>query len=196
MMENVVNRTQHEMHDYRRDMQNSRTGRTFANIAIGTLVGAVAALLFAPKSGSQIRKEIAKQASQWGDQASKITDQASKVAKKRADQFTDMAHMPDLSKMTRRKRNTGGTGKMMLGILIGSAVGAGTALLFAPKSGRQMRQQLKHEADELGNRASQLARETADQARHKAKEMANEAEGEMRRQKEIMEDVNNRDYPL
>ena len=195
MMENVLNRTQHEMHDMRRDMQNSGIGRTFANIAIGTIVGGVAALLFAPKSGSQIRKEIVKQASQWGDQASKITDQASKVAKKRADQLTDMAHMPDLSKMTRRRKDNS-TSKMLFGILIGAAVGAGTALLFAPKSGRQMRQQLKHEADELGNRASQLARDTADQARHKAKEMANEAEGELKRQKEIMEDVNNRDYPL
>jgi gas vesicle protein len=201
MMENVVNRTQHEMHDMRRDMQNSRTGKTFANIVIGTIIGAVAGLLFAPKSGSQIRKEIAKQASQWGDQATKITDQASKftdqaskAARKRADKLADRAHMPDLRKMTMRKRNTGG--KMWLGILIGSAVGAGAALLFAPKSGRQMRQQLKREADELGTKASNLARETADQARHKAKEMANEAEGEMRRQKEIMEDVNNRDYPL
>jgi gas vesicle protein len=188
MMEHDVYRTRHEVHD----MHNSRTGKTIANIVMGTLVGSVAALLFAPKSGRQIRKEIAKQASQWGDQAAKFTDEATKAAKKQADR----AHMPDISKMTQRKKNTGGTGKMLLGIAIGSAVGAGAALLLAPKSGRQMRQQLKREADELGSRASNMARETADQARSKAREMANEAEGEMKRQKEIMEDVNNRDYPL
>lgn len=177
-------------------MQRSSTGRTFANILIGTLVGSGAALLFAPKSGSQIRKDIAKQASMLGDQATKITDQATKVAKKRADKWSDQAskladRAPDVSKLTRRKKS-GGTGKMFLGIAIGLAVGAAAALLFAPKSGRQMRQQLKHEADELGSKA----RETADQARSKVREMANEAEGEMKRQKEIMEDVNTRDYPL
>jgi gas vesicle protein len=187
-MEHDVYRTRNEM----QNMKHSRTGKTIANIIAGTLIGSVAALLFAPKSGRQIRKEIAKQASQWSDQAAKLTDEATKVAKKQADR----AHMPDISKMTRRNKSTGGTGKMLLGIAIGSAVGAIAALLLAPKSGRQMRQQLKREADELGNRASNMARETADQARSKAREMANEAEDEMKRQKEIMEDVNNRDYPL
>lgn len=191
-MENVVNRSRHEP----QYMQRSSTGSSFANILIGAVVGAGAALLFAPKSGRQIRKEIAKQASMWSDQASKITDQATKEAKKRADKWSDQAskltdRAPDVRKMTGRKKS-GGTGKMFMGIAIGSAVGAAAALLLAPKSGRQMRKQLKQEADELGSRA----RETADQARSKAREMANEAEGEMKRQKEIMEDVNTRDYPL
>jgi gas vesicle protein len=187
-MENVMNRSRNEM----QYMQTSRTGRTIANIVIGTLVGAGAALLFAPKSGRQIRKDIVKQAAQFGDQASKFTDTAAKMTKEKA----KAVHMPDLPKVSLRRKNENGTGKMIMGILIGSAVGAGAAMLFAPKSGRQLRQQLRHEADELGNRASNLARETADQVRNKARDVANEAEGEMRRQKEIMEDVNNRDYPL
>jgi gas vesicle protein len=188
-MENVVNRTRHELHDMQH--HGSRTGKTIANIVIGTLVGAGAALLLAPKSGEQMRKDLAKQAHQLSDQATKFTDTAAKATRKQAKNI----NMPDLSKVTRRRKSSG-IGKWIAGIAIGSALGAGVALLYAPKSGRQMRQELKREADEIGSRASHMARETADEARRKAREMANEAEGEMRRQKEIMEDVNNRDYPL
>ena len=187
-------------------MQTSRTGRTIANIVIGTLVGAGVALLFAPKSGRQIRKDIVKQAHQLTDQASKLTDTAAKVTMEKAKSvhmpdiskhMPDISkHMPDISKMTNRHKRESGTGKMLIGILIGSVVGVGAALLFAPKSGQQMREQLRREADELGSRASNLARETADQVRNRTRDVVNEAEGEMKRQKEIMEDVNNRDFPL
>jgi gas vesicle protein len=200
-MENVMNRTRDEM----QYMQPSRTGKTFANIVIGTLVGAGAALLFAPKSGQQIRKDIAEQAHLISDQASKFSNEAAKMARQKAEKAQKQVEraqkqvartqMPDLREINFRKKENN-TGKWIAGIAIGSMIGAAIALLYAPKSGRQMREQLRREADELGSRATHMARETADQARSKAKEMAKEAEGEMKRQKEIMEDVNNRDYPL
>ena len=57
-------------------------------------------------------------------------------------------------------------------LLVGAAVGAGLALLYAPRSGRETRQQLSDGAGRLRDRAndayssvSTRARETADRAR-------------------------------
>lgn len=61
----------------------------------------------------------------------------------------------------------------MLGILTGAVVGAGIALLFAPRSGQEMRQQLGEQyrglADRVGEQAQQL-RGAANQWRDQARE--------------------------
>ena len=41
-----------------------------------------------------------------------------------------------------------GTGTMLLSFLAGAAVGVGTALLFAPKTGEEMRGKIKDLADD------------------------------------------------
>jgi gas vesicle protein len=51
----------------------------------------------------------------------------------------------------------GGYGKgFLLGAVIGGAVGAVVALLFAPKSGRELRQDIADKGEELYNKASDL----------------------------------------
>jgi len=66
-------------------------------------------------------------------------------------------------------------GSFMLGILTGAFVGAGVALLFAPKSGEEVRQQLGEQyrglADRVGEQTKGL-RETATQLREQGKERA------------------------
>ncbi len=61
----------------------------------------------------------------------------------------------------------------MLGILTGAFVGAGVALLFAPKSGPEMRAQLGQQyrglADRVGEQTEHL-RETAGQLREQGRE--------------------------
>ena len=64
-------------------------------------------------------------------------------------------------------------GSFMLGVLTGALVGAGVALLFAPKSGQEIRQQLGDQyrtlADRVGEQAGNL-RETATQLRDQGRE--------------------------
>jgi gas vesicle protein len=43
----------------------------------------------------------------------------------------------------------------LLGLLAGSVVGAGLAMLFAPRAGSEVRQRITDSAKELGNRASE-----------------------------------------
>ncbi|MDQ0160145.1 YtxH domain-containing protein [Alkalibacillus salilacus] len=80
----------------------------------------------------------------------------------------------------------------MIGTLLGGIVGASVALLFAPKSGKEIRedlntgaQQVKERADEWkdvayekGNEFSQRMRETKGQLQDKVAEMKNQAQGQ------------------
>jgi hypothetical protein len=52
-----------------------------------------------------------------------------------------------------------------LAFLAGAAAGAGIALLLAPKSGREVRQDLSNRASELSGKLSSAASEVADQVR-------------------------------
>jgi gas vesicle protein len=46
----------------------------------GMLLGAGLALMFAPKSGNQLRRDLSRKAQQWGDQAQQWGEQASESA--------------------------------------------------------------------------------------------------------------------
>jgi gas vesicle protein len=173
-MENMMNHSQ-------TNTKPSQAGKTVANIVIGTLVGAGAALLLAPKPGRQIRQDIARQVQILNDKTSKLSDTATKMARKQMDQAQkqiERVHIPDLRKVAPRKRENH-TAKWVAGIAIGSALSAAAALLFAPKSGRAVRMRLRHEADELAGHAANLANETAKEANRRAKEMAVEAGQEL-----------------
>jgi gas vesicle protein len=70
----------------------------------------------------------------------------------------------------------------MLGILTGAFVGAGVALLFAPKTGTEMRQQLGEQyrglADRVGEQAQGL-RETANTLREQGRERVQQLTGQL-----------------
>jgi gas vesicle protein len=59
---------------------------------------------------------------------------------------------------------------LFLGILAGGAIGALVALLYAPKSGRELRKDIKHKTDEYMEDAEKYIAD----AREKAKAMVNE----------------------
>lgn len=54
---------------------------------------------------------------------------------------------------------------LLLGMCIGSALGAALALLYAPASGRDLRRQMKEGADSLLAGAGDLVERSADRAR-------------------------------
>ena len=66
----------------------------------------------------------------------------------------------------------GGGGSFVMGLLTGTVLGAGLGMLFAPKSGSELRNQLSEQAGNIGNyasegvrRAQEVAGEWADRGR-------------------------------
>jgi len=65
--------------------------------------------------------------------------------------------------------NEGGGGSFVMGLLTGTVLGAGLGMLFAPKAGSELRNQLSEQAGTLANQAQEGVR--------KAQESANEWAG-------------------
>jgi gas vesicle protein len=57
------------------------------------------------------------------------------------------------------------------GLLVGSVVGAATALLFAPRSGEETRADIRDKANELRDRTTETVKDTVSQAKSKAYEI-------------------------
>jgi gas vesicle protein len=64
----------------------------------------------------------------------------------------------------RYDRSGDGSGNFVMGLLAGAVVGAGLALLFAPKKGADLRNQLSDQADALANQAQEGYRKVANSA--------------------------------
>ena len=60
--------------------------------------------------------------------------------------------------------NEGGGGSFVIGLLTGTVLGAGLGMLFAPKSGTDLRNQLTEQAGNLANNASEGYRRAAETA--------------------------------
>jgi gas vesicle protein len=58
----------------------------------------------------------------------------------------------------------GGGSGFMMGLLTGTVLGAGLGMLFAPKSGSELRGQLSETASRMGNAASENYQKVADKA--------------------------------
>jgi gas vesicle protein len=72
----------------------------------------------------------------------------------------------------------GGGGSFVIGLLAGTVLGAGLGMLFAPKTGSELRHQISGQANQLANTASEgyrRAAETAGGWAEKGREMYDKA---------------------
>lgn len=77
-----------------------------------------------------------------------------------------------------RFENEGGGGSFVMGLLTGTVLGAGLGMLFAPKSGSELRNQISEQAGNLANTASEgyrRATETASGWADRGREMYDKA---------------------
>ncbi|CAH0117659.1 MULTISPECIES: YtxH domain-containing protein [unclassified Paenibacillus] len=80
----------------------------------------------------------------------------------------------------------------MVGALIGGIVGSVTALLFAPKSGRELRKDIKEGAQQVGEKTQQVVKQVSEQttawigkARSKAEDLASRRRGNQEDRSEL-----------
>jgi len=71
--------------------------------------------------------------------------------------------------------NGSNTKSFLLGALIGGAVGAITALLFAPKSGRELRRDIVDNSTELYDKATDFVNTTVTEGKQKAQSIIDAA---------------------
>jgi len=82
-----------------------------------------------------------------------------------------------------------GGGTFVLGLLAGTMIGAGIAMLFAPKPGRELRRDLGEQADKLKADASDKYRKASDGAAEWARKASAAAEEVAERGKELYSNV-------
>jgi gas vesicle protein len=117
-------------------------------VLVGSAAGAGIALLLAPKSGKEIRKDLKRLAANTRDQVAEVIDDgrdlyeegrevvagAIKAGKETYDEGTEM-----IEKLMHKKKER----SLMVPILASGIIGAGIALLLASKSGKEVRGDLK-----------------------------------------------------
>ncbi len=79
-------------------------------------------------------------------------------------------------------RRASGGGVFLAGMLMGAAIGAGLALLFAPKKGSDLRTQLAESARRARESAREAYQETAEKVGRAAARTASEVERTLRGQ--------------
>jgi gas vesicle protein len=87
--------------------------------------------------------------------------------------------------------SNGGSGDFLKGMLIGGMVGAVVALLYAPKSGKETREEIGKKADELAGKAKEeydLALEKSKKTFQGAMDRLKELEGIAKKKVEEVED--------
>jgi gas vesicle protein len=83
-----------------------------------------------------------------------------------------MANLYDRTEGYGREDMGGGGGSFMLGLITGTVLGAGIGLLFAPKSGAELRSQLSSRAGDLAETAKETYRQASDKATGVASDLA------------------------
>jgi len=63
-------------------------------------------------------------------------------------------------------------GEFLAGMIVGTLVGAGLGLLFAPRSGQETRERIRSRADEMGDRLRSTAGDLGDRVREKADDLS------------------------
>lgn len=85
------------------------------------------------------------------------------------------------------KEQKGSSGKFALGAILGAAVGAAAALLTAPKSGKETREDIKNKATEVSHEALRQLRKVEGELNKRisdAKRLVGKYEGEAKREVE------------
>lgn len=137
--------------------QSSHSHKEFIiGAAVGSLLGGVAALLTAPKSGKKIRQDIC---DTYCD-LSKRTQELAHKGKNLANSFgSHHESWADKAKHLFSKEEEESMGKdFLIGGLAGGVLGAVAGLLLAPKSGEELREDIMETYDDVSEYAHDVAK--------------------------------------
>src|SRR5574337_828450 len=132
------------------DIAVKESGSLLVPVLISGVVGAGLALLFTPKSGREIRQDLKRFAGSAGEQASEAVETGMQkgrdiyeAGRSAAAQAAEAAKSSALSAKEQLAGATNSERSLVVPILVSGAVGAAIALLFAPKSGNEVMNDIK-----------------------------------------------------
>lgn len=126
--------------------------------AVGSLLGGVAALLAAPKSGSELRQDMGEAYSDLSDKASRVARKGKSFAKDAGCRTCDWADRAKSALGLNKEEwieeeNEDALKDLLIGGLAGSLLGAVAGLLLAPKSGSDLREDIREGYEEISEKA-------------------------------------------
>jgi gas vesicle protein len=135
-----------------KDEPTSRKGSILMPVLTGGAFGVGLALLLAPKSGTEIRKDLKRVANRFSQaiDIGKDLYGESRAFASKAMEAGKKAYVEEkpLELIINEKRS------FIIPVLAGGIIGAGIALLLAPKSGTEIRKDLKRVATSTGERVA------------------------------------------
>ena len=137
-------------------------GTLITTALLSAAVGAGAALLYAPEEGEKTRKKLGKRLENWQKVAADGLSTGMEFVSSNAEDFKKLDLLRTRRHAAERRRAA----------LIGTLVGAGVALLFAPSSGSKLRRRIGRQVDELTDGVEQKYRTYKSKASRTASELA------------------------
>lgn len=151
------------------------------SVLISGAIGAGLALLLTPKSGKEIRSDIGRLARKTGEEASD-TYEESKAAVSQAVQSGKQSISGSSSQLSDITSESQGR-SLVVPILVSGVIGAAVALLFAPKAGKEVVEDIKDLASsaiEKGKGYYEQGSSALKEAMEKGKEAAAETKEKLR----------------
>lgn len=136
--------------------------------AVGSLLGSVAALLVAPKSGKELRQEIRDTYCDLSEKAEDFAQRGRKAAYSIGSQTNEWAGKAK-SAVDGAKKSVRGwisdeeeeqehpAQDFLIGSLVGGVLGAVAGLLLAPKPGEELREDIRESYEDVSDRAHDFA---------------------------------------
>lgn len=112
-------------------------------VLMGSAVGAGIALLLAPKSGKELRKDLERFSAKTGKQVAQVIDEG----REKYDEGRER-----LSEFVYKKKER----SLMVPIMVSGILGAGIAFLLAPKTGKAVREDVKRIAVDTRDKVASL----------------------------------------
>lgn len=138
--------------------------------AVGSLLGSVAALLTAPKSGRHLREDIADTYSDVSDKTRRLARKGKSYAKgmschtcdwtDKAKSFVNNAGKGIRSWVSSEDddEENGGGAELLIGGIAGGVLGAAIGLLLAPKSGAELREDIAEAYEDAADKADEFTK--------------------------------------
>jgi gas vesicle protein len=171
-------------------MANNMQSKDFlVGATIGGLLGTVAALLVAPKSGKKLRQDLCDFCYDVKEKTQDLTEQVSQkgkcLTKQAKCQANGWSHY--FKDMVSEEENQETVRDLLIGGLTGGVIGTAAGLLLAPKSGEELRQNIADGYQDISEKTQEMTNQLTKQGKTTVKKVKKQANNWIDLAKDVLE---------